>query len=226
MSYYPHGLSYYSRLIGGLRGATLLGMEPTYYWDSLDRETLDWLADHTGRDEKIFFAAYPPRNLELLKRWGLLDRLSTDRGTFRWYVLQRRPSAHQRADRWLIENERPAFGRTFAGVPLLEVYSYEQYERSKRATAGPREAPHGDNAQQDAGTVSAPPPVSPTPHHHNPPRQPRPQSTATRSPATPPPPTRERPSTFAAYRLSSPAFNSDWTARRAFSPWRPSDDTF
>jgi Dolichyl-phosphate-mannose-protein mannosyltransferase len=147
-SYYPHGLSYYNRLIGGLRGATALGMEPTYYWDSLDRETLDWLADHTGRDEKIFFAAYPPQNLKLLKRWGQLERLPTEQGTFRWYVLQRRPSAYGPADRWLIENARPAFQRTFAGVPLLDVYSYDQYERSKRATTGPREARCNGNAQQ------------------------------------------------------------------------------
>jgi 4-amino-4-deoxy-L-arabinose transferase-like glycosyltransferase len=40
IGYFPHGLSFYNRLIGGLRGATALGLEPTYYWDSLDRQTL------------------------------------------------------------------------------------------------------------------------------------------------------------------------------------------
>lgn len=130
VSYFPHNLSYYSRLIGGLRGAAYLGMEPTYYWDSLDRRTLAWLADHTAADEKILFASYPPRNLELLHRWDLLHRLPTDPGTFRWYVLQRRPSAHHPADLWLIANAKPAFQNTFAGVSLLDVYSYADYQRA------------------------------------------------------------------------------------------------
>jgi 4-amino-4-deoxy-L-arabinose transferase-like glycosyltransferase len=131
VSYFPHGLSYYNRLIGGLRGAVYLGMEPTYYWDSLDRDTLAWLSAHTARDETIRFAAYPPRNLALLKRWGLVDRLPAEPGQFRWYVLQRRPSAHQPADLWLIENAKPAYERTFLGVPLLDVYSYADYERAR-----------------------------------------------------------------------------------------------
>ena len=146
VSYYPHGLSYYNRLIGGLRGAVALGMEPTYYWDSLDRPTLAWLATHTKKGsglissgdptEKIAFAAAPPRNLELLKRWGLLTTLPTEPGTFRWYVLQRRLSALQAADLWLIENAQPAYERSLFGVPLLDVYSYDDYQRAARSVKG------------------------------------------------------------------------------------------
>ncbi len=132
---FPHGLSYYSRLVGGLRGAAALGMEPTYYWDSLDREALAWLAEHTGDEQKIAWGAAPPRNLELLKRWGLLRRLPSEPGRFRWYVIQRRPSAWRPADHWLIEHERPAFQRDFAGVALLDVYDYPQYQRAVAATA-------------------------------------------------------------------------------------------
>ena len=131
--YFPHGLSFYNRLIGGLKGASALGMEPTYYWDALDRETLAWLAEHTSGDEKVAFGAAPPKNLALLKRWGLLERLPDDEGSFRWYVIQRRPSAWSAADRWLIDNEQPAFQRTLSGVPLLDVYSFEQYQRAKEA---------------------------------------------------------------------------------------------
>jgi hypothetical protein len=133
-AYFPHNLSYYNRAVGGLRGATYLGMEPTYYWDSLDGPSLAWLADHTAADEKIAFAAAPPRNLELLKQWGLLDRVPTDPGRFRWYVVQRRPSAWQPPDRWLIEHARPAYQHTFSGVPLLDVYSYNDYQRAVAAT--------------------------------------------------------------------------------------------
>ena len=109
-------------------------MEPTYYWDSLDRGALAWLDEHTSGDEKVAFNAAPPRNLELLKQWGLLRRLPNEPGEFRWYVLQRRPSAWQPADRWLIENATPAFQRTLGDMPLLDVYSYEDYERGVKAT--------------------------------------------------------------------------------------------
>jgi 4-amino-4-deoxy-L-arabinose transferase-like glycosyltransferase len=133
ISYYPHNLSYYSRVVGGLRGAAALGMEPTYYWDALDRDALQWIADHTAENEKAVFGAAPPKNLKLLKRWGVLKRLPSDPGRFRWYVIQRRPSAWQAWDRWLVEHETPAYERSFSGVPLLDIYSYEQYERAKAA---------------------------------------------------------------------------------------------
>ena len=61
VTYFGHNLSYYSRLVGGLRGAVALGLEPTYYWDALDRRTLAWLAEHTGDDQKVT----PPRS----RRW-------------------------------------------------------------------------------------------------------------------------------------------------------------
>jgi len=134
VSYFPHGLSFYNRLIGGLRGATALGMEPTYYWDALDRESLAWLADHTTGGEKVAFASAPPKNLALLKRWGLLEHTPDEPGRFRWYVVQRRPSAWQPADRWLIEHVEPAYQKTFKGVPLLDVYDYEQFEQARTAT--------------------------------------------------------------------------------------------
>jgi 4-amino-4-deoxy-L-arabinose transferase-like glycosyltransferase len=134
VGYFPHGLSFYSRLVGGLRGAAAMGVEPTYYWDALDGETLAWLNDHTADEEKVAFGAAPPQNLELLKRWGLLRWLPSDSGTFRWYVIQRRPSAWQPADRWLIEHYQPAFQSSLSGVPLLDIYSYEQYQRALAAT--------------------------------------------------------------------------------------------
>lgn len=133
ISYFPHGLSFYNRLVGGLRGAVALGMEPTYYWDGLDRPALDWLAENTGGDEKVAFASAPPRNLELLKRWGLLAKLPSDPGRFRWYVLQCRPSAWQPVDRWLIENAQPSYQRTFKGVPLLVIYDYSAVDRARIA---------------------------------------------------------------------------------------------
>ncbi len=139
--YAPQWLSYYNLLIGGLPGATAAGMEPTYYWDALDRSVLDWLHEHTAEDEKIRFAACPPENLALMQRWNILRRATREDapGEFRWYVLQHRPSGWQPADLWLIEHAQPAHRKTLLGVPLLEVYQYRQYLDARErtdATAG------------------------------------------------------------------------------------------
>lgn len=146
--YWPQLLSYYNLAIGGLRGATALGMEPTYYWDSLDRRAFDWLHEHTAADEKILFGAAPPENLALLAEWGKLQRgyRASDPGNYRWYVIQRRPSGYRDYDRWLLAHERPAYEHTTRtrdrdlgpwtlDVPLLCIYTFEQYERARRATA-------------------------------------------------------------------------------------------
>ena len=146
--YAPQWLSYYNLVIGGLRGATAAGMEPTYYWDALDRDVLDWLHTHTTEDEKIYFAAAPPDNLALLHRWGRLQRgyRPEDPGTYRWYVLQRRPSAWRPVDRRLIKDAAPAYQKTIRpaasgfgpwrlDVPLVEVYDYRDYLRARRSAA-------------------------------------------------------------------------------------------
>ncbi len=128
-NYYPNILSYYSRIIGGLRGATACGMEPTYYWDSLDDEALEWLNEHTPDDERIVFGAASPHNIGLLQRWGRLNTPTDAGGRRRWYVLQRRPSGLDKYDLQLIEKHKPTFQRTLSGVPLLEVYRYDDYRR-------------------------------------------------------------------------------------------------
>lgn len=136
--YAPQWLSYYNLAIGGLPGATALGMEPTYYWDGLDRSVLDWLDEHTGPGEKVQFAAPSLENLLLMRRWGTLPVEFRARapGTYRWHVIQHRPSGWQPADRWLVEHAEPAYRKTIRGggwgpwrldVPLVEIYSYSQY---------------------------------------------------------------------------------------------------
>jgi hypothetical protein len=147
--YGPQWLSYYNLLIGGLPGATALGMEPTYYWDGLDRSVLDWLDRHTEGDDKVHFAASSTENLHLMRAWGTMpvEFRSSVPGTYRWYVLQHRPSAWQPPDRWLIEHAEPAYRKVIRhggvgpwrldDVPLVEVYSYGEYLRACEATGTP-----------------------------------------------------------------------------------------
>ena len=138
--YAPQWLSYYNLLIGGLPGATAAGMEPTYYWDGLDRSVLDWLEENTQEDEAILFQSALLENLRLMQQWETLRRTVlfevTDGGggpiwyvldypprrvvvldtmpKFRWYVMQYRPGPWpwQPIDPWLIEHAPPAYRKT------------------------------------------------------------------------------------------------------------------
>jgi hypothetical protein len=152
--YRPQWLSYYNLLIGGLPGAAAQGMEPTYYWDGLDRSVLDWLDQHTGGDEKVRFAAPSAENLLLMRAWGEIsvEFRPGPPGSYRWYVLQHRPSAWQPPDRWLIEHAEPAYRKVIRRggvgpwrldeVPLVEVYSHPDYVRACAAV--------GDSAPETA----------------------------------------------------------------------------
>jgi len=135
--YAPQWLSYYSPAVGGLPGATAMGMEPTYWWDSLDRQTLDWLNRNTPPGEKVSFAAGSVENLLWMRRWRLLDPPAAADlpGPFRWYVVQHRPSAWRPVDPWLIDQAKPAHQNRLLGVPLLSVYDYRQWRRAWRKLA-------------------------------------------------------------------------------------------
>ncbi len=98
----PVPLSYYSPLIGGLPGATALGMEPTYYWDAMTDEALRDLDARTPPGGVVLFLANPIA-------WTYHDqgRLKADpyRGDGRspsWYVLQNRPGALSPIERKMI----------------------------------------------------------------------------------------------------------------------------
>ena len=137
--YAPQWLSYYNAAIGGLAGAAQAGMEPTYYWDSLDRDITDWLEKNTAPNELIAFSASSVKTLSLQKEWGELrtdfyrKNAKEQRGKkVRYYVLQRRPSGEYAADKRLMKRAKPVYTKLVRrggvglwkvdDVPLLEIY--------------------------------------------------------------------------------------------------------
>ncbi len=139
--YHPVQLSYYSLLVGGLPGATRLGMEPTYYWDALDARVRAWLTEHTSAEEKIAFSSLP-LSFHYLRSWGYLPVrfLPDEPGRIRWYVLQNRPGMFvaRPLDRTLAERGRAAYVRRRLGVPLIWVFPIEELDRLKRENVGGR----------------------------------------------------------------------------------------
>jgi 4-amino-4-deoxy-L-arabinose transferase-like glycosyltransferase len=143
--YWPQGLSYYNLAVGGLRGATALGCEATYYWDGLGTEALDWLAEGTSPDQGVAFGAAPAANLRCLQRWQKIPQVvGADDPRAQWYVVQMRPSAWSAVDRWLIAEKEPAFetmirshkdglGPWRLDVPLLRIYSGDDLRAAQRA---------------------------------------------------------------------------------------------
>ncbi len=131
----PVPLSYYSPLVGGLPGATRLGMEPTYYWDALTPAARDWLKVHTPPGHKVRFATFPTSWLYLRSIGDLpAGLLPSDPGVWSWYVVQNRPGAFSPIDRALVMRAEPAFVESRGGIPLLWVFPYDQVDEVLRGS--------------------------------------------------------------------------------------------
>jgi hypothetical protein len=134
----PVPLSYYSPLMGGLPGATALGMEPTYYWDAFTPDALEWINEHTGADGKVLFASNP-------SSWSYLHEtahlkpghLPTDRGVWKWYVVQNRPGILSAYDHALIARSQPSYVFKKCGVPLLWIFPYSDLDALQRTSDRP-----------------------------------------------------------------------------------------
>ena len=126
----PVPLSYFSPVVGGLPGATKLGMEPTYYWDAFSPEARRWLADNTLPGHTFAFQGGTTSWL-YQRRTGELPRQLApfDRGLTQWVVLQNRPGAFSADDRALVANGHAAYTVTKLGVPLIWIFPYSEVER-------------------------------------------------------------------------------------------------
>lgn len=127
----PVPLSYFSPAVGGLPGATRLGMEPTYYWDSMTDEVLDWLDANTPPDRRVATATFPTSFFYLNESGRLSASIlprQIDPRPPAWFVIQNRPGALGQIERDLIRTAEPAFVSQKFGVPLLWVFRIEEVE--------------------------------------------------------------------------------------------------
>ena len=120
-------------------------MEPTYYWDSLDAEVLDWLAANTTDTEKVLFGLRlhrKPRPLcEPGARFPLniaptLPALTVGTSSNAAPAPACRPTSGSSrtpspSTRSTCTRTAPAPGNS--NVPLLEIYPYEDYEAAAKS---------------------------------------------------------------------------------------------
>jgi 4-amino-4-deoxy-L-arabinose transferase-like glycosyltransferase len=126
----PVPLSYFSPIVGGLPGATALGMEPTYYWDALEAKARRWLIANTEPGRTVQFATFPT-SLLYLRRMGELPRLwnPSDRDPPQWLVIQNRPGTFSDFTRILATRGHAEFTVEKLGVPLVWIFRYSEVER-------------------------------------------------------------------------------------------------
>jgi hypothetical protein len=132
----PVPLSYFSPIVGGLPGATKMGMEPTYYWDALSPEPRRWLADNTPPGRTFLFRGWTTSWL-YLRRTGELPRqlAPIDGNSPQWVVLQNRPGAFSDDDRLLVARGQPAYTLKKLGVDLIWIFPFSELERLNAARA-------------------------------------------------------------------------------------------
>lgn len=154
----PQFLSFYSAFVGGVEGATRLGLEPTYYWDGFDAEVASRLRELTadarahGRPDGILFGSFSSQTLDYYARWGVFGdvRVATvsspaaaqNVGQYGFYVLQRRPSGYVAFDLTLLKegrvllrkNARNPLPLPFAErgkTPILDVYEFPRIPETR-----------------------------------------------------------------------------------------------
>lgn len=127
---YPYELSYYSELVGGLRGATRLGLETTF-WCETYRDVLPYLNANAEQGASVW--AENPFVLRLYQGSGMLrqDLQATGGDTVSplsadYVVVQMRQTAFAYytpdvVD--LMQTHVPVHSLTRQGVPLLHLYS-------------------------------------------------------------------------------------------------------
>lgn len=152
----PQYLSFYNAALGGVVGATRLGMEPTYYWDAFDADAVAWLnakigdARADGRPTGVLFGSFSSQTLDYYRRWGTIATSETatisapgafaNRGRFGFYVVQRRPTGLTALDFALFKTSRPLYRKTLRNplenplgvggeVAALEIYDFRDVER-------------------------------------------------------------------------------------------------
>lgn len=129
--YHPVQLSYYNALVGGLAGADSLGLEATYWGDSLTEDFLDQFAKLAEEEEcaelrPTLYAGHPvlltspqmqPRRVRILPQGDDADR------DCRWVVVfNRRSYLEDARSQELLNSSEPVLEYAVDGVWLSRVY--------------------------------------------------------------------------------------------------------
>ena len=122
---HPFELSYYNNLTGGIRGASALGMETTYWWDAFNRETCAKINRYIPPSSVIFARNY--WHFGFLQRIGWLDPTYKFRNRDVNYILQYHRQGILGPQDWLLIRKAQV-GETIEleGVRLVSIYKHPE----------------------------------------------------------------------------------------------------
>ena len=121
---HPFQLSYYNRLVGGIRGAYARGLETTYFMEAITPGFLQTLNEKLPQNASVN-ASFANFMFEYYQREGKLRRdiRFSGSGPFDFYLVLNRQSALSPRDRQLMRSRaRPAESVSLAGVPLVALF--------------------------------------------------------------------------------------------------------
>jgi len=124
LAYHPYELSYYNRLVGGIRGAYKHGLEVTYFTEAFTPQFLSFLNRQLPPNASIN-ASFSNPIFEYYQKENRLrrDLRITDTKDFDFYILLARQSAFSKFDRSLFKTHpRPFYVYGLESVPLVSIY--------------------------------------------------------------------------------------------------------
>jgi hypothetical protein len=123
--YHPFELSYYNRLVGGIRGAYDRGLELTYFMEAITPEFLGYL-NRTLPPNAVVNGLFANFMLEYYQKEGLLRRdirITSEEKFDYAVVLNRRSSVNSLPSRQVeFMKEKPQASVSLAGIPLVMLY--------------------------------------------------------------------------------------------------------
>ena len=125
---HPFQLSFYNRLVGGVRGAYERGLETTYFMEAFTPSFLQTLNERIPKNATIN-ASFASFMLDYYQKEGRLrrDLKITNEKPSNYYVLLNRRSTLSPQERSLINGKsEPYVAVTIAGVPLVSVFEFEK----------------------------------------------------------------------------------------------------
>jgi hypothetical protein len=125
---HPFQLSYYNRLVGGIRGAYERGLETTYFMEAITPGFLKSLNERLPKNATIN-ASFANFMFAYYQNEGRLrgDIRISSKQPFDYYILLNRRSVHSPRERQLTQAAvTPYLSVTVAGVPLVYVWDFKK----------------------------------------------------------------------------------------------------
>ena len=127
---HPFQLSFYNRLVGGIRGAYERGLETTYFMEAFTPAFLRTINNRIPTNASIN-ASFANSMFVYYQKEGLLRqdiKITNDRD-FDYFVLLNRRSALSPKQRYLIDSTaKPYISITIAGIPLVSAFKLKKFE--------------------------------------------------------------------------------------------------